>query len=275
VRVAVIGLGMIGGSVARDLAAGGHEVVGFDRSAAVLRAARRAGIIVPASGRGYTALASCDVCVIAVPVSAASRLIGRLAGSLANVPLVTDVGSTKRSIVRAAAAAGLGGRFVGAHPLAGDHRAGWHASRPDRFRGATVFLTPTSSVSPATLRRARQFWRALGGRPRELSAAQHDRLLAAASHLPQLVSSALGITLASAGVARDALGPGGRDVSRLAGSDRRVWSAIAIDNADQIVPVLRRYARTLHRLCAAVAGGSRRDVERRLALANRWHQASE
>ena len=272
-KVAVLGLGLIGGSIARDLAAAGHDVLGFDRSAATLRAARRARVIRGSIGRDFAALAACDACVIAVPVSDAPRLLARAARALATVPLVTDAGSTKRSIVRAAERLGLAHRFVGSHPLAGDHRAGWKASRRHLFRGAPVFLTPTRSTLPATLVRARRLWRVFGARPRVLSAAAHDRLMAGASHLPQVVSSALGATLARARVPRSALGPGGRDVTRLAGADVRVWSAIVRDNADHLVFLLDGYGRMVRRMRAAVAASDARPLRKLLVSAARWHRA--
>jgi prephenate dehydrogenase len=273
VKVAVLGLGLIGGSVARDLAAAGHTVLGFDRSAATLRAARRARVIEGTIGPDFDGLESCDVCVIAVPVTDAPRLLARAARALATVPLITDVGSTKRSIVRAAEAMGLGRRFIGAHPFAGDHRSGWRASRRGLFRDAPLFLTPARSTPPATLARARRFWRVLGARPRLLSPAKHDQLMAGASHVPQLVSSMLALTLAGAGIPRSALGPGGRDVTRLAGADRVVWTAILLDNADRIVPMLRAHERTLRRVRSALAGGRAMDLSLLLRAANGWHRA--
>lgn len=134
--VAILGLGLIGGSLARDLAARGVRVLGWDRDEAVVRAAAEQGIVEPLSDDAP------EIVVFAVPVIAARELLGELRDELHGARLITDVGSTKRSIVKQAEALGLGARFVGSHPLAGDHRAGWNASRTGLFAGARVFLSP-------------------------------------------------------------------------------------------------------------------------------------
>lgn len=272
-KVGIVGLGLIGGSLARDLAALGHTVLGYDRSAASLRAARRAGVIHGVISKAMRELAGCDVCVVAVPVSDAPAFLARAAPHLSGATLVTDVGSTKRSIVRAAAHAGIGSQFVGSHPMAGDHRSGWTAARRGLFGGARVFLTPTRTTPPATLRRVRAFWRAVGAKPELITAAAHDRLVAAASHLPQLVSSALARQLRDAGVGRALLGPGGRDVTRLAGANSRMWLAIALDNADLIGPLVHAQARAFTRLGAALDRGDARAVARLFTAARTWSEA--
>lgn len=272
-KVGIVGLGLIGGSLARDLSARGHTVVGFDRSAATLRSARRSAAIALAGSKDFTELTNCDVCVMAVPVTAAPGILSRALYALVDVPLITDVGSTKRSIVRAAERLGLGPRFVGAHPLAGDTNAGWHASRRNLFSDAPVFLTPTRSTQPATLARARKFWRLVGAKPQVITAADHDNLLAGASHLPQIVSSALGLTLQQVGISRSALGPGGRDMTRLAGADVEVWRAIALDNADRLVPMLRRYERTLRRARGVIQSGNATALRALFRAAGTWSRA--
>jgi prephenate dehydrogenase len=202
-----------------------------------------------------TGLGDADAVVLAVPVLAAPALLRRLAPRLGAVPLVTDVGSTKRSIVAAAEAAGLGARFVGSHPLAGDHRSGWGASRAGLFAGARVYLTPGPSSAPEALAACRALWTALGALPEVTDAEAHDRLLAWSSHLPQAVSSALALALARAGVPREALGPGGRDVTRLAGSSPGLWAQVAADNADALLPALDGMEAALRELREGVERG--------------------
>ncbi|MCX5755546.1 MAG: prephenate dehydrogenase/arogenate dehydrogenase family protein [Gemmatimonadetes bacterium] len=272
-KVAVIGLGLIGGSIARDLTAAGHTVVGHDRSKASLRSARRAGAVVEAIGADFAGLESCDACVLAVPVLDAPRLLARAIKQLPASALITDVGSTKVSIVQAAVRLGAADRFVGAHPFAGDHRSGWKASRRGLFAGVSVFLTPTRATRPAMLAKSRKLWRAVGGKPKVVSATEHDALMAGASHLPQLVSSTLGASLLRAGVSRATLGRGGRDVTRLAGSDPRVWSAILLDNADRIAPLARANARLLAKFAQALDRGDGAAVRRLLTDSNRWFRA--
>ena len=269
-KVGIVGLGLIGGSLARDLAALGHSVIAYDRSAATLRAARRARVIAGSVGRAMRELETCEVCILAVPVTDAPEVLARAAPYLGSATLITDVGSTKRSIVQAAAGLGLAARFVGSHPMAGDHRSGWAAARRGLFDGARVCLTPTHRSAPAAVRRVRALWKSLGARPESISAAAHDRLVAAASHLPQLVSSSLAAELGRAGVGRSLLGPGGRDVTRLAGADSRMWLAIATDNADLIAPLVRSQGRVLTRLAAALDRGDRAAVASLFATARAW-----
>ncbi len=249
---AVIGLGLIGGSVARDLAARGVRVLGHDRDPAAVRDALREGGIGEALA-DWGDVGGVDLVVLAVPVTAAPavlRLIRPRGGAL-----VTDVGSTKESIVRAAEDAGLGERFVGSHPLAGDHRSGWSASRTGLFRDARVFLTPTSRTMPDALERARALWTALGAGTEVVDAAEHDQRMAAVSHLPQALATALGALLGEAGLGRADLGPGAREMTRLAGSSPEMWAAIAADNARQLSTAVAAMQERLRELRDALDRG--------------------
>ena len=269
-KVGIVGLGLIGGSLARDLVAAGHTVIGYDRSRGTVLAARRAGIRARLAAGDLAGLAACDICVLAVPVTAAPGILERAAESLAHVACITDVGSTKRSIVRAADRLGLGPRFVGSHPLAGDSQAGWRASRRHLFAEAPVFLTPARSTRTAAVTHARRLWRSVGAKPQLMTPVAHDTLMAGASHLAQVVASTLGLTLAQAGIKRSALGPGGRDTTRLAGADPDVWTAIAIDNADRIVPLLGRYERAIRRARGAIQSADSAALRALFRDARRW-----
>ena len=269
-KVAIVGLGLIGGSLARDLTATGHEVIAHDIDRSALRAAKRAGIITGTMGDRLERSRGCTVCVLAVPVDAAVALLRDARDTLARIPFVTDVGSTKQSIVRAAVHAGLGAHFVGGHPFAGDHRSGWVASRRGMFTHARVFLTPTAQARQRVVRAVRALWRGVGAEPVTMTPREHDVLMAAASHLPQVTSAALGRVLARAGVGRDALGTGGQDASRLAGAHAGVWSAILDDNADAVVPLIRRLERELHGIAGQLERGDARAVRDWLAGANEW-----
>lgn len=227
---AVIGLGLIGGSVARELAARGVRVLGHDRDPSMIGEALWDGGIHEA----LTGDAAVDLIVIAVPVSAAPAVLNGLGAGLRGASLITDAGSTKESIVRAAEEAGLGDRFVGSHPLAGDHRSGWSASRLGLFDGARVFLSATSHTAPAALEHASALWTAFGARTEVMDAATHDRRMAAISHLPQALATALGSLLADQTITRADLGPGARDMTRLAGSSPEMWAAIAADNSQHL-----------------------------------------
>jgi prephenate dehydrogenase len=266
-RAAVIGLGLIGGSVARDLAARGIHVLGHDRDPTTLAEALRDGGIHEALTAELDADA--DLVVIAVPVSAAVRVLRALGPRLRSAALITDVGSTKSTVVAAAEEAGLGARFVGSHPLAGDHRSGWSASRAGMFGDARVFLSPTASTAPDALQAAHALWRELGAVTEVVDAAEHDRRLASISHLPQALATALASLLAHEGIARADLGPGARDMTRLAGSSPEMWTGIAADNASYLLPAVAALEERLGALRAALAQGDEAWLRRFFEEGNR------
>ncbi len=269
-RVGIVGLGLIGGSLARDLAARGHDVWGADLNANAVRAARRTRVLSGTFRPDLRRAPACDALVLAMPVDVVADYLDSVGPALRTFPVVTDVGSTKDAIVRAAARAGLAKTFVGGHPLAGDHRAGWGASRAGLFVGATVYLTPTARTPSRTVAVVSRMWRGVGAMPRCVSPAWHDRQVAAVSHLPQVGSTALALTLAQHGIPRRALGTGGRDATRLAASSTAVWTAILTDNAAPVAAMLERYARQLERLRGALARRDRAAIRRALMRARAW-----
>lgn len=272
---AVLGLGLIGGSLARDLAAAGETVWGYDADASTLRRARRAGVVSQVIGPDLAQLAGARTVVLAVPVDAAPALLERARPFLDGAGLVTDVGSTKRRIVAHATSLGLGRTFVGSHPIAGDHRAGWSASRRGLFAGARVDLCGKAEATPATWRRARALWRHVGARPAVCDATTHDAELAFSSHLPQLLALALAGTLEARGIARSRLGPGGETMTQLAGSSFDMWSAILDDNAVAVLDALDTCQATLGALRGAVEAHDREAVRAVFAHARGWMAASE
>ncbi|MGH7469377.1 MAG: prephenate dehydrogenase [Longimicrobiales bacterium] len=268
--VAILGLGLMGGSLAHDLAYAGHEIVGFDRAPDVLRAAHAQGVVHDVLGPELQGLQRAEIVVLAVPVNAAVRLLRHAQPRLKDALLVSDVGSTKRAICALAETLGLGARFVGSHPFAGDHRSGWDAARAGLFRGARVFLCPVQSSSADVLDRARAFWEGVGGQPQVIDAETHDELLAWSSHLPQFASSAVALALAQAGVLPDQLGRGGRDVTRLAASDPDLWTDVALQNADHISAGLAALQLRLQELRTIIDTGNEAKVRAFLGQALRW-----
>lgn len=263
--VGIIGLGLMGGSLARDLSGLGWQVQGTDRDPETERRARESGVapdpIDPAA---------VDLLVLAVPVRAAPGWLRRLAPRLGPDTAVTDVGSTKRSVVEAAEAAGLGPRFVGSHPVAGDYRSGWKAGRAGLYREATVWLCPSGESTAEAISRVTAMWQAVGARPERIRADDHDRLLARASHLPQVVATALAAVLAHDGVGPRQLGPGGRNMTRLAGSDPTVWADILVDNHDEVAPALSALIAELTRFRRAVQGLDDASLGSLLAAGRAW-----
>ena len=270
---AIIGLGLMGGSLARDLVECGVHVLGYDRDPETARAAAERGVEALAS-ISAAGVAAAELVVVAVSVTAAVALLPQLAPVLGMRCVVTDLGSTKRSIVRAAERAGIGQRFVGSHPLAGDHRSGWAAARRGLFTEAPVYLCRTDETSDAAMARVRSLWRELGARPEEIGAEEHDRQVAWTSHLPQAAATALASALAAEGWRPEQLGPGGRDATRLAASSPEIWSAISTDNADLIELALAALEDRISSFRGLLRAGDPDAIERFFSLAHRWSQTS-
>lgn len=254
-RVSVVGLGLMGGSLARALAARGVRVVGYDRDRSSLDAAVAEGMVHEPLDDTLQGVEDADIVVLATPVATTAALLTRLGAQLSGPSLIMDVASTKKSIVAAAEAAGLGPRYVGAHPLTGSHRSGWGASKASLFEEARVFLCPSATTTPQALRLAESFWRSLRAGVEVLGAVEHDEQMAWRSHLPQAVSTALALTLREADVARSALGPGGRDMTRLAGGDPALWTGIMSDNAPAILEALAAMEEQLRLFRERLAAG--------------------
>lgn len=268
--VAVLGLGLVGGSLARDLSALGARVLVLDRDEESMRDALRQGAAHGEIGPSGEGLGSADLVVLAVPVAAAGALLQRVLPRLSERCVVTDVGSTKRGIQRAAAELGLERRWVGSHPMAGDHRSGWAASRSGLFAGSRVYLCPAATSSPEAVGVVRALWRAVGAEPVDIGAEEHDRVLAWTSHLPQVASTLLAVALDGAGHSPGELGPGGRDVTRLAGSSPEMWTAICQDNADLLEPALTALQHRVEQMRDALRRGDFRAVEDLFTRGARW-----
>jgi prephenate dehydrogenase len=236
--VVIIGAGLIGGSLALAIrrAWPGTQVAGVDRGAA-LDAAR----LLVAFDRLDETLApvdAADLVVLAAPVRQNIALLGDVARCVATGTVVTDVGSTKRTMVEAARAYD-GLTFIGGHPLAGAARGGLGLARADLFADRPWVLTPDAAVDRGALGRLSTFVRGFEADLHVLSADEHDRLLAFLSHLPQLTASALMHTVGVNAGDRIALaGPGLADTTRLASSPVDIWRDICATNADDIRPAL-------------------------------------
>jgi len=245
-RLAILGVGLIGGSVGLAARrAGGWHVVGHDP--AIEAAAVGRGAVHEMAATAAAATADADLVVLAVPVGSAAGLLRSLRSGV----VVTDVGSTKRSVVEAATAAGA--RFVGSHPMAGGERGGVAFARAELLDGATCLITPTADTDPAALEVVETFWRSLGMRTRRMSPADHDRCVADVSHVPHV---------AAAAVARQAdphaipLAAGGwRDTTRVAAGDPDLWRDILLDNRDHVAAGLRRLRDDLDGLIGRLDAG--------------------
>jgi prephenate dehydrogenase len=234
-HIAVIGVGLIGGSIA--LAARermGASVAGFDDCGEALRTALARGALDRACTSLAEAVAGAEAVFVAVPVAALSHAVGAALQAASGDCVVTDVGSTKRAVV----AAHRDPRFVGGHPLAGAENSGVEHARADLFEGATWYLTPTSSTSGLLYERLYRLLRGLGAGPAAIEPETHDVILATVSHLPHVLANVLvsqaAQALAAGGERLPATGPSFRDATRVAGAPSAIWSDIYLSNRDAL-----------------------------------------
>ena len=258
----IVGTGLIGGSLARDLKRLGEvgEVVGSSRRTANLQRAIDLGVIDRFDVDAARAAAGADMVVVAVPLGAVPAVFERIRDAVREDAIITDVGSAKGSVVAAARAA-LGSRlsrFVPAHPVAGTEDSGVDASVERLFERRRVIVTPIAETDPDALARVSTMWRAVGSEVIEMDVAHHDRVLAATSHLPHMLAYTLvdmiGCMKERTEILRYAAG-GLRDFTRVASSDPQMWHDICLANRDAMVDVLDRFGSELDRLTDAVRRG--------------------
>jgi prephenate dehydrogenase len=258
-RLTIVGVGLLGGSLAKAVRAGGlaREIVGVGRDAGRMGAALRDGALDRATTDLAEGVGSADRIVLAAPVLTNEALLAPVWQAAAAGAVVTDVGSTKRRIVAAAGRLAAGRpevRFVGSHPMAGSERAGYAVARVDLFRGATVVLTPTETTDAAAAKSVGELWTAVGARVVTLDPGTHDRAVAAVSHLPHVAAWAL--VDAVGRFAPDALqiaGRGFKDTTRIAASDPDVWREILVDNREAVRASLAAFRTALDEVEALVA----------------------
>jgi prephenate dehydrogenase len=242
--VAIAGLGLIGGSLARALRSRGWRVIGLDRPS-VMRRAKAARAISEAAPR-FERAAEADLVVLAAYPRTNLVLLRRLA-SLARPGLtITDVGSVKARICVEAARLGLSG-FVGGHPMAGSERSGFEASSAALFRGRPWILTPAGSA-PRSLAAVRRMIRAAGARPAVMEPEEHDRVIAFLSHLPQIAAWALRDAVLADEVASrhtGVAGPAFADMTRVAKSPVELWRKILAENRTNVERALEAFKAAL------------------------------
>jgi prephenate dehydrogenase len=268
-RVAVLGVGLIGGSI--GLAARrrlGAEVVGHSRSPATLERAVELGALDRAAASVGEACEGAELVFCAGPVAALPDQVGGALHACGPEAVVTDVGSTKGELVAA-----LGGdeRFIGGHPLAGAETAGVGNARADLFEGARWYLTPTDRSSGLLYDRLQRAVAGLGARPQAIDPRAHDRLMATVSHLPHVLANALAAE-AAAELSRDSermpeAGPSFRDMTRVAGSNPAIWADIFASNRAAVADSVDAVARRLEQAAALIRGGDREAVAA-------WHAAA-
>jgi prephenate dehydrogenase len=268
-RLAVIGVGLVGGSLALALRRAGvaASVAGFDRDAQALERAAALGVIDAAAGSASEAARGADVVVVAVPVRSIGPVLHDVALAMDPQAVVTDVGSTKGEVV-AIARGELRDRFprfVPGHPIAGREASGVEAAVADLFRAARVVLTPAPETAADALELVKACWEAAGARVTSMPAERHDRIFAAVSHLPHVLSFALVSEIAERADAEDLLGfaaGGFRDFTRIAASSPEMWRDIALQNRTALLEELDRYGARLAVFRELVARGDGPGLER-------------
>ena len=261
-RLCIVGTGLIGGSLARDLRRLGEvgEIVGSSRHAANLERAVALGVIDRFDADAARAVVGADMVVVAVPLGATRAVFERVRDALDEGAVISDVGSAKGSVV-AAARAVLGPRlaqFVPAHPVAGTEHSGVDSSVEGLFEHRRVILTPIPETDADALDRVSAMWRSVGSVVLEMDVAHHDRILAATSHLPHMLAYTLVDMLGRMEERSEIFGcsAGGlRDFTRVASSDPRMWHDICVANRGPMVDALARFGAELDRLTEAVRCG--------------------
>lgn len=285
-RLCIVGVGLMGGSLAKDLRRLGlcGEVVGCSRKREHLVRARELGIIDAYHLDPAKAVEGADLVVLAVPLGAMAAVLAAMRPGLSSDAVLTDVGSAKCSVIEAARSAfgAVPENFVPAHPIAGTEHSGVEAALQGLFQGCRVILTPTAQTRPEAVNRVRDMWQAVGAEVLEMDPAHHDQVLAATSHLPHMLAytlvDMLGQMEERVEMFRYAAG-GFRDFTRIASSDPQMWHDICIANRDALVDALEQFQADLGVAVAAIRDGDGKTVKeiftRAKALRDRYAGESE
>jgi prephenate dehydrogenase len=268
-RVAIVGVGLIGGSLALALRRAGAvtSIVAADRDLQALERAAALGVIDRAAESISEAARGADLVVVALPVRAIGPALHDVGLTLEPHAVVTDVGSTKMEVVRIAREElrERFARFVPAHPIAGRESSGVEAATAELFRGARAVITPEPETAAEAIDVVRGCWEAAGARVTSLAAAVHDRIFAAVSHLPHVLSFALVSEIASREDAAELFGfaaGGFRDFTRIAASSPEMWRDIALQNKAALLEELDRYEARLAVFRALIEKGDGPALER-------------
>jgi prephenate dehydrogenase len=273
-RIAVIGLGLIGGSLARAVrqAARAEVIVGYDPDPEQGRRAIELGVVDIAAASAAEAATGAELVVLSVPVLHTAEALRSVRGALGADAIVTDVGSTKSSVLADVVSVfgELPPRFVAGHPIAGTEKSGVAASKAELFRGRRVVLTPHPNQDPSALQTVRALWESLGSRVVEMDAARHDAIFAATSHLPHVLAYAFVDLLARMDTADEIFpnaGGGFRDFTRIASSSPEMWHDIVRANHVQVSRLLEQQIGELQELLAMMKGGRWSDLRDRFERA--------
>ncbi len=267
-RLAIVGVGLLGGSIALAARAQGaaREIVGIGRDRARLDAPLRAGAVDRVTTDLATGVRDADLVVLAATVLANAQLLADTWQAVTPAALITDVGSTKRGIVRVAERLPGPRGFVGSHPMAGSEKSGYAEARADLFRGATVIVTPTDGSEPRAVKGVTAFWESLGARVSTLDPDTHDRMVAAISHLPHVVAWMLVDAVVRFEPSALAFAARGfKDTTRIAAADPAMWTDILLDNRDEVAGGLVEFCAALNEFAELIASADRERIAALLA----------
>ncbi len=247
-KLCIIGVGLIGGSLARALREKGYckNIVGSSRSATHLQKAVDLGVIDSYSTDMQEAVAGADVVIVCVPLGAMELVFSQIKDVITSDTIITDVGSSKQSVIDAAQRAfgEVPANLVPGHPIAGTEKSGVEASFAELFQRRKVIITPLKQNDPKQVEKIEQMWQQTGAEVRQMTVQHHDEVLAATSHLPHVLAFGIVDTLAKMDSQQEIFeyaAGGFRDFTRIASSDPVMWRDICVNNRDAVLKVMRNY----------------------------------
>jgi cyclohexadieny/prephenate dehydrogenase len=280
-RLALIGIGLVGSSIARAARTHGlvGEIVANARTAATLETVRRLGIADRTEADAADAVRDADLVILCTPVGALADVASRIAPHLSPGATLSDVGSTKQSVIRdVGPLVPPGVHFVPAHPMAGTEFSGPEAGFAELFQGRWVLFTPLPGGDAAALARLEAFWRAMGALAARMEPAHHDRVCAIVSHLPHLIAFTICNTAdqleeQAKEQVLDFAASGFRDFTRIAASDPDMWRDVFLNNREALLEMLARFTEDVQAMARAVRWGDGTYIEASIARGRRIRRA--
>lgn len=249
--IGLIGLGLIGGSIAHALKRKGskYRIIGWNRAKEPLEKAFEDGVLDEMASIDFHEFGSCDIVFLCVPVFAMQEILDRLIPNLKPECVITDVGSTKGDVTSIMINAGVGNRFVGGHPLAGSEQSGYSVAKPNLFENAYYVMTTNEAAIAGGKDLLEEIIRDMGAIPLEMNAGEHDRVTAAISHVPHVVASLL-VNLVkkldgSEQHMKTIAAGGFKDITRIASSSPELWAGICLSNREAVLKTLNEMATLL------------------------------
>lgn len=261
-RLAILGVGLLGGSIGLAVRSrlSGCKIAGYGHRRPALDTALQMGAIDEPYEDPAEAVRGADCVILCTPVGRLTALLQEIAPHLSAKAIITDVGSTKRAVVKAGEAAlPAGVHFVGSHPMAGSEKRGIEYARADLFKNAVCITTPTPRTDPQALSQIESFWQTIGMRTVRLAPDEHDHILADVSHLPHVLAAALVAMQEDA--AFSLCGKGFLDMTRIAGGDPGLWRDILLDNQQNVRQSLARLRDSLKAFDELLANGTDEQIE--------------